>query len=494
MVLVQSVLIILILALGFSVLSQLYKHSGPQTDALTLSTTCVAAERRLLDIFLFQRRSAERFLILRDHVFLEHFLQGNTEFTNALEKVASLIETPEEQALLGQIRTLYARYSDGVTASGAQLESWKHERAAMSDRIIAALQELIHLGEARMAAGAPATRPSPVSALPLLGWLLAIGVGLIIVLLYWNARWISDPLRQLAREMQHVSQGDFRRSVRVSGPREVAETMQAFNRMTERLAELDEMQGDFLAQMSHELRTPLTAIQEGSALLLEEVPGVLNAAQREIVQVVRSNSDRLFRRLASILDLSKMEARKMEYLFVPTDLVAVARHSVEAIGPSAQKKQLQVTLHTPAPLPVLYVDEERIRQVLDNLLSNAVKFTPEKGKIRVSTSVRYEAESGQRWVEVNVSDTGPGVPPEDAERIFHKFYQSSASRRQAWRGSGLGLAISRHIVEAHGGRIWVESRPGEGASFTFTLPVRSAANNWQKRNGRTQRSGGPHAG
>jgi len=281
--------------------------------------------------------------------------------------------------------------------------------------------------------------------------------------------------------MRQVSLGEPRRSLRPQGPSEVVEAIRSFNQMTERLTEWDEGQGDFLAQISHELRTPLTAIQEGSSLLLEEVPGALNVSQREIVQVVRSNSERLFRHLTAILDLSKMEAKKMEYTFVPTDLLLLARRSVESVRLIAQKKQQQVTLHAPSPLPIFYLDEDRILQVLDNLLNNAVKFTPEKGEIRVFVYMQYDSDSGERWAEIRVSDSGIGVPSEDAERIFLKFYQGSLGRWPSSRGSGLGLAISRYIVEAHGGRIWVESRSGEGATFVFTLPLRRRRVNGQQR-------------
>jgi two-component system sensor histidine kinase GlrK len=486
MALTQLVLIVLLLAVSLSMFFQFQQRSVFDTNLLSLSTACVSEEKRLLDLFLFQQRSAERHILLRDDIFLEHFRQGSREFTHTLGTVATLSRTPEEQALLGQIRTLHARYSDMPTASEALLETWKQERVEIGERIVTALTGLIRLGEMRLEAALQAAREKPSSPPALLGWLVVGALSLAGVLLYLNIRGISHPLSQLAREMQQVAQGEFQRSVRPQGPREVAEVMRSFNDMTEQLAALDAMQADFIAQMSHELRTPLTGVQEGAALLLEEAAGALNPAQREIVQVVRNNSEQLFRRLASILELSRMEARKMEYSLVATDLVALVRRSVEAIGPMAQKKQLQVRLHLPTPLPVMYLDEDRVRQVLDNLLSNAVKFTPDGGAIRVSTSLRYDTDSKERWAEVRVSDSGVGIRPEETEQIFHKFYQSASNRRQAWRGSGLGLAIARHIVEAHGGKIWVESRLGEGATFIFTLPVRRGKENGPNRETRTQ--------
>jgi signal transduction histidine kinase len=146
-------------------------------------------------------------------------------------------------------------------------------------------------------------------------------------------------------------------------------------------------------------------------------------------------------------------------------------NSVETVRLIAQKKQLQVEVHASPLLPLLLLDEKRIQQVLDNLLSNAVKFTPSGGTVAVSTRLRGEDGSGAQWVEVRVTDSGIGVPPEDVERIFRKFYQSPLSKEQSWRGTGLGLAIARYVVEAHGGKIWVESQVGEGATFIFTLPV-----------------------
>jgi two-component system sensor histidine kinase GlrK len=243
--------------------------------------------------------------------------------------------------------------------------------------------------------------------------------------------------------------------------------------MASRLAKLDEMKEDFVAHISHELRTPLTAIREGSTLLWEEIPGPLTTSQREIVNVVRSHSERLYRFLSSVLDLSKMEAGMMEYVQVPSDLSALLDRSVQTVQLTGQRKGIRLEVLCPAPLPLLSLDEGRMQQVLDNLLNNAMKFTPEGGIVQVTATLRDKEEGtdGDRWVEVRVSDTGAGIPPEEIERIFNKFYQSPHHQSQRERGTGLGLAIARHIVDAHGGRIWVESQVGKGSTFILLLPV-----------------------
>ena len=234
------------------------------------------------------------------------------------------------------------------------------------------------------------------------------------------------------------------------------------------------MKADFIAHISHELRTPLTGIQEGTALLLEQIPGPLTTTQQQIVGVVRNHSTRLARLITSILDLSKMEADMLEYVRVQSNPTVLLERGIEAVQLVAQKKRLHIEVLCTSPLPDLCLDEGRMQQVLDNLLSNAVKFTPEGGSIRIVAGLQGE---DQRWVEIRVCDTGQGIPAEDVPRIFDKFYQSSYHRQERQQGTGLGLTIARHIVEAHGGQIWAESHMGEGATFVVRLPVSHSETN-----------------
>jgi len=190
---------------------------------------------------------------------------------------------------------------------------------------------------------------------------------------------------------------------------------------------------------------------------------------------VRSHSERLFHSIAAILDLAKIEAGMMEYLWVPTDLTALIDRSVQTVQLLAHKKQLRLEVTCPSPLAPLGLDGARIQQVLDNLLSNAVKFTPPGGLIRVAALSQAGKGDQEDWVEVRVVDTGMGIPAEDVARVFDRFYQSPYHRGQNKHGTGLGLAIARHIVQAHGGQIWAESRVGEGSTFVFMLPVNHSA-------------------
>jgi len=292
-------------------------------------------------------------------------------------------------------------------------------------------------------------------------------------LAYLHARGISRPLKGLAREMGHIGRGEFYRTARAEGPTEVVDLARSFNRMAVELEQLDRLKADFTAHVSHELRTPLTAIREGTALLLEGISGPLTKSQREILEVVRNHSQRLFQSISSILDLSKMEAEMMDYDFTMCDLRALIEKCVVAVDLIARKAEVNVRCNIMGSIPMLLGDERRIQQVLDNLLSNALRFSPSGGEVRVEAVALGSNRRQGTSVEVRVSDDGPGIPPGEVHNIFKHFYQSRNQKSGGHQGTGLGLAIARHIVEAHGGRIWAESELGHGSTFHFVLPVRT---------------------
>jgi signal transduction histidine kinase len=223
---------------------------------------------------------------------------------------------------------------------------------------------------------------------------------------------------------------------------------------------------EFLANMSHELRTPLNAIIGFSEVLGERMFGELNDKQSEYVQDILSSGRHLLALINDILDLSKVEAGRMELELSRFDLPAAIGSAVILVRERATRHGLAVELSVDDRLGPFVGDERKIRQVLLNLLSNAVKFTPEGGRIQV------RAAPADGAVEISVSDTGIGIAPEDQEAIFQEFRQVGTDYARKREGTGLGLALARRFVDLHGGRIWVKSRPGEGSTFTFTLPVR----------------------
>jgi signal transduction histidine kinase len=221
---------------------------------------------------------------------------------------------------------------------------------------------------------------------------------------------------------------------------------------------------EFLASMSHELRTPLNAISGFAQVLRKQVFGEINAKQHEYLGDILSSADHLLALINDVLDLSKVEAGQIELRVAPFSLREALERGVVMVRERASKEGVQVGLAATPDVGTVSGDERRIRQVIFNLLSNAVKFTPAGGAVDVS-AVRVDGE-----VQIAVADTGPGIAPEDQERIFEEFQQTEAGLAQH-EGTGLGLALSKRLVELHGGRIWVDSEPGSGSTFVFTLPV-----------------------
>ena len=234
----------------------------------------------------------------------------------------------------------------------------------------------------------------------------------------------------------------------------------------ERLLELDHLKDEFVALVSHELRTPLTSIRGYLELVLDGEAGEVTDEQRQFLGVVERNANRLLDLVGDLLFLAQIEAGKLSLEFGAVDLAAVAAESVETARPLAEEKEITLTLAT-SPLPLLAGDRARLAQLLDNLVSNAVKFTPQGGRVDV------RASSSRENAILEVRDTGMGIPADEQEHVFERFFRTSRATEQAIQGTGLGLAISNAIVHAHGGRITLASNEGEGATFRVTIPIRA---------------------
>ena len=232
---------------------------------------------------------------------------------------------------------------------------------------------------------------------------------------------------------------------------------------------------EFLANMSHELRTPLNAIIGFSEILVDQTFGVLNERQNKYVNNVLSSGRHLLQLINDILDLSKVEAGRME--LEPSSFGAVASISsvVTIITPLATGKHIVLNVEVEPGLSTLNADEPKFKQILYNLLSNAIKFTQDGGEVRVVAS-RSQLENGEAAIRVSVTDSGLGIKPQDQARIFGEFEQIDSSYGRLQQGTGLGLALTQRFVKMHGGRIWVESEgvEGHGSTFTFELPIELA--------------------
>jgi signal transduction histidine kinase/HAMP domain-containing protein len=245
------------------------------------------------------------------------------------------------------------------------------------------------------------------------------------------------------------------------------ENARAYERLMEtadELRELDRLKMQFLANMSHELRTPLNSIIGFARVILKGIDGPLTELQATDLTSIYNSGQHLLGLINSILDMSKIEAGKMDLAFEEVDLTAVINGAMSVANALVKDRPIQLLSVVPDDLPAVWADEQRVRQVLLNLLSNAAKFT-EEGQIAL------QAKAGPDLVTISVSDTGIGIDPKAQKRIFVAFQQVDGSTTRRVEGTGLGLAISRNFVELHGGKIWVESQVGKGSTFYFTLPI-----------------------
>jgi signal transduction histidine kinase len=231
------------------------------------------------------------------------------------------------------------------------------------------------------------------------------------------------------------------------------------------LAAASQHKSEFLANMSHELRTPLNAIIGFSEVLSERMFGELNEKQEEYSKDIHASGQHLLSLINDILDLSKIEAGRMELELSDFHLPTALDSALTLVRERAGRRGIALQMNVDDRLGQIQADERKVRQVVLNLLSNAIKFTPEGGRIEIGAMPK------DGLIEVSVSDTGVGIAPEDQEAVFEEFRQVGTADKKV-EGTGLGLTLCRKFVELHGGRIWVKSEVGEGSTFTFTIPVR----------------------
>jgi len=293
-------------------------------------------------------------------------------------------------------------------------------------------------------------------------WLAGIAASLAAVLLTLTlSRRILGPVEALTRAARRMEKGDLTTRVNVTSDDEIGELAHAFNAMAEGLARLEQLRRNMVADAAHELRTPLSNIRGYLEALRD---GVIRPSS-ELIDSLYEDAMLLSHLVDDLQELALAEAGQLKLVRQPVALREIVERAVHFLQPQVVSKGLTVKVDLPADLPLVDVDSERIGQVLRNLLNNAVTYTPSGGEVMVA------ARAAGSEVEVSVQDTGIGIAPEHLPYVFERFYRVDKSRARATGGTGLGLTIVKRWVEAHGGRIWVESMVGEGTTFTFTLPA-----------------------
>jgi signal transduction histidine kinase len=334
----------------------------------------------------------------------------------------------------------------------------------------------------------------------LAGILAAVLLGIFV------ARYVTAPLRQMSAAAAWIGRGELDQKVPVPADDDLGSLARAFNAMAADLRRLEESRRHLVADIAHELGTPLSILQANLEGMLD---GVVDIAPDRVAAL--HTQVRLLARLVDDLrDLSLAHAGRLMLHREPTDLSALVADAVAAVLPRAAEKEIEVRTRLASGLPLVPADRDRITQVAHNLLDNALRHTPSGGTVTVGLDAVDEgrrvaeasatvpeaarpaaagaaqtraAETDAARIHLTVTDTGPGIPPNELDRIFDRFYRLDASRARTSGGTGLGLAIVKTLVEAHGGRVWVTSRAGEGSTFVVALPVRPRESGESARTG-----------
>jgi len=354
---------------------------------------------------------------------------------------------------------LVARALTGKYASRVERDYVDTLHVALPALVDGALAGVVYLGQPLTDV---ATVVRDLRGRLLLSTVIALLLSGIVGLVF--SRAITRPVRRLTDAAGAVARGQLDTQVPARSRDELGQLSRAFNAMTARLRFARQMQVDFVANVSHELRTPLTSIKGMVETLRAGAVEDLDVRDR-FLGTVESETDRLIRMVHNLLLLSRADSEALNLRREPVDVVKLARLTVERLTPQADTRGVTLRVESaPNPPPAL-ADPDRVAQVLVNLLDNAIKYSPPEATVDVAVVAGPE-----QTVLVQVQDRGIGIPPEALPRIGERFYRADKARSRTHGGSGLGLAIAQALVEAHGGKLWLESREGEGTTARFTLP------------------------
>ncbi len=451
-------------------LDKLYEEAK---GIVTIDERILDLKTKLSNTILSQLGHQKKFILTADSVFYSQFLSAEKDFSVGLKQATALADTPTKREILGQISVLEKQLSaimyGEIEAKRADPNYPKEEYDTKKDDLVGKiLDNLKLLADTSMKDAYERMHTMGLaadSARKMALYMFAVAIVLIIGISYMSTRSIIKPLRTVSAKTNEISQGIFEGNLAITSPPEIAELGRAVNAMCQKLKEVDIMKADFFSAMSHELRTPLTSIKQGVSLLRSGYVTPISAKQERLLDILAQETHRLIEMVNSLLDLSKMEAGMMTYDFHETNLVSLIRQVTTEMAPLLETKKLTTHVECDESTPLLRLDRERILQAIRNLVGNAVKFSPDGGHIDIACSRKEHS------IEFSIKDTGPGIPKENLGTIFEKFQQLSANTPKWGKGTGLGLSLVKHIIVAHGGRVWAESQLGQGCTFIFALPL-----------------------
>jgi signal transduction histidine kinase len=478
--LLMAFLLIEMLLISVGVIGLLsLREADQRTNQVVALQHKIEAYRQMQHDTLRQLHGVSAALEFPDETTLAIALRQINQFGYDLDRVSFVAK--DEVALLNQLREEYARFiavvshivnliRNGQTAEAKQSE--RAELGPLADKLERLTNQLVNRAEADMVAGIDVSRQTYSKSQLLVAAVALASLVLTLVLGHAISRSVINPVGVIHHGLNRLAAGDFSQRIEVRNHDELGElaahvnsTCEELQQLYRSLEEASRHKSQFLANMSHELRTPLNAILGFSELMLDGIYGEPSEKMRSALERIQRNGRHLLGLINDVLDLSKIEAGQLQLSLADysvEELISGVHTSVESL---AAEKNLGLRIAVPAGLPPARGDERRLAQALFNLVGNAIKFT-DAGEVRI------EVEAKGKSLQFSVQDTGPGIDEPDQAKIFQEFQQVDNSITKVKGGAGLGLAIVKRIVEMHGGRIWIVSRIGHGATFSFLIPAR----------------------
>ncbi len=438
-------------------------------DIVSRNYRIATASKKMIDTLWLMAENQKKYDLLKKEEYKEYFTEGQKEYEANLFEILWLGssgggENPwdrlwkeyQEQFASGK-QQADAEHSDVPWLKEELINQWvdkiQKARTANEQQIEEMVKSLNTQGRTAVEWGVVG-----VSVSLLIGLFGVIGFSFGMI----------RPLRELRRGIKSLSPSGLTAPIRIYSNDEFGELAGAFNDMAARLTEEERMRSDFISMLSHEIRTPLTSIRESVNLIAEEVMGGINEKQRRFLLIASRELERITTLLNHLMQISRLEAGAVEIHPRVIDLGEFVQGAISRLIPAAEAKDISICSETASGISEFCCDPDNLQQVLLNLLGNAIKFSPHRSTVLVS--VRLDDSAKAPLLVFSVTDRGPGIPDSEQTLVFHKYYRASGVRDEV-DGVGLGLSISKYIVEAHGGEICVRSTPGEGSTFSFTLPL-----------------------
>jgi signal transduction histidine kinase len=427
-----------------------------------------STSKNMIENLLSMEENDKKYHLLGKEDYLNYFTSAQKEFQDNLVKILNM--EAQGISVSDHWKDLFKSYRERTSKLGDLREMQASKEAWIPESLINEWIERITIARAEneydaYLATLELNRRGRMSARNgLLGLGISSLVGLlgIIFLAYTTLR----PLKELLRGIRSISQDRSSEPIRVRSQDEFGELAGAFNEMAMRLKQEEQMRSDFISMLSHEIRTPLTSIRESVNMIAEEVMGPINERQRKFLEIASSEIGRIGKLLNHLMQVSRLGSGAVKIRPLSIETSAFVFRCIDGLISSAEAKRIKLETEIPDTIPRVRGDPEHLQQVFVNLLGNAIKFSPPGSTV----SVRIDADKRAPDIRFLVSDNGPGIQEEEQSLIFNKYYQARRVRSHM-DGVGLGLHITKQIVEAHGGKLWVESEIGKGSTFAFTLPA-----------------------